>query len=70
MGGSPQTGRALYHRAKTTEREGGFVGQPLKEKNKADEGRGCPFASCGHPKAFGQKSRSATFLQKPREGTF
>lgn len=70
MGGSPQTGRAFVPQGKTAEREGGFVSQPLKEKNKADERRECPLASCGHPKAFCQKSRSATFVQKPREGTF
>lgn len=70
MGGSPQTGRASAPQGKTTESKGGIVGQPLKEKNKTRQAGGCPCASCGHPKAFGPKSRSAAFVRKPREGRF
>lgn len=59
-----------HHGAKTTERKGGFVGQPLKEKNKTEEGGGRSCASRGHPSAFGQKSRSAALVCKSREGRF
>lgn len=39
-----------------------------KGTNKPDQGGGCPCASCGHPKASGQKSRSAASDREPAEG--
>ena len=42
MAGSPQTGRASAPQGKTTERKGGFVGQPLKERNQTEQGGRCP----------------------------
>lgn len=71
MGGSPQTGRAFVPQDKTTERGGGFVGQPLKEKTKQTREEDVHLLHVGIPKHLVRKvGQPATFVRKPREGKF
>lgn len=55
MGGSPQRGRASAPRGKTTERKGGFVGQPLKEQTKEKREGHVHVLNVGIPKHLVRK---------------
>lgn len=70
MGGSPQTGRASAPQGRTTERKGGFVGQPLKEKTKQNRAEGVRVFNVGVAKHLIRKVGQAPASASPGRADF